>query len=66
MALLRLLWLAGLRSCALAVAIRTMVVQAGEIRFSAGGGIVADSQPVAECEEVLAKASRMFSALGAI
>ena len=56
-------WL-GYRSCALAVAIRTMVVQGGQVQFSAGGGIVADSQPLAEWGEVLAKASRMFSALG--
>ena len=56
-------WL-GQRSCALAVAIRTMVVQGAQVQFAAGGGIVADSQPLAEWQEVLAKASRMFSALG--
>jgi para-aminobenzoate synthetase component 1 len=55
-------WL-GAGSCALAVAIRTMVIAGNRVRFSAGGGIVADSQPSAEWDEVLAKAARMMQAL---
>lgn len=55
-------WL-GERSCALAVAIRTMVITSDQIRFHAGGGIVADSDPEAEWQEVLAKASAMTAAL---
>lgn len=55
-------WL-GARSCALAVAIRSMVIDGEQITFAAGGGIVADSQPQAEWEEVLAKAQRMTAIL---
>ncbi|HEU4570669.1 MAG TPA: aminodeoxychorismate synthase component I [Gemmatimonadales bacterium] len=38
------------------IAIRTAVVQRGEVTWSAGGGIVADSDPEAEYQETLAKA----------
>ena len=55
----------GQRSCALAVAIRTMYVQDNCVHFSAGGGIVADSDPLAEWNEVLTKADRMLAALTA-
>lgn len=42
------------------IAIRTMVVQPGRILFHAGGGVTADSDPAAEYEETLAKASAML------
>lgn len=46
------------------IAIRTLVHQNGRYTASAGGGIVADSSPEAEYEEMLLKASSMFRALG--
>lgn len=46
------------------VAIRTMVVADGMVRFDAGGGVTADSDPAAEYEECLAKASGMLRTLG--
>ena len=45
------------------IAIRTAVVSRGSVRVHVGGGIVADSDPVAEYEETLAKGQAMFSAL---
>ena len=46
------------------VAIRTMIVEQGRVHIPVGGGIVADSDPVAEYEETLVKAQAMFAALG--
>ena len=45
------------------VVIRTCTVRDGTVAFSAGGGVVADSDPAAEYEETLAKARGMFAAL---
>ena len=49
----------------LSVAIRTMTVRDGVARFNVGGGIVADSQPLAEYEESLIKARALLRALNA-
>jgi anthranilate/para-aminobenzoate synthase component I len=46
------------------VAIRTMVIEQGKARFKVGGGIVYDSDPVSEYEEVMLKAKPLFAALG--
>ena len=48
----------------LSVAIRTAVVTADRVDYHAGGGIVADSDPRAECEETMAKARAFLQALG--
>jgi len=45
------------------VAIRTMIVERGRVHMPVGGGIVADSNPMAEYEETLVKARAMFAAL---
>jgi anthranilate/para-aminobenzoate synthase component I len=45
------------------VAIRTMVVEQGKATFNVGGGIVYDSNPVSEYEEVMLKAKPLFDAL---
>ena len=45
------------------IAIRTAVVQDGRVYFSAGGGIVADSDPEQEYVETLDKARAMIDAL---
>ncbi|MDQ3812549.1 MAG: aminodeoxychorismate synthase component I [Armatimonadota bacterium] len=42
------------------VAIRTAICQAGRVYFHVGGGIVADSDPSAEGEEMLLKARALF------
>jgi para-aminobenzoate synthetase component I len=47
----------------LSIAIRTAVAVAGEVRFHAGGGIVADSTPDAEWRETWAKAQGFAHAL---
>ncbi len=46
-----------------AIAIRTLVFENGEYRYQAGAGIVADSVPATEHEEVLAKAAVLKAAL---
>ena len=46
------------------VAIRTMIIEEGKALFNVGGGIVYDSDPVAEYEEVMLKAQPLFEALG--
>jgi para-aminobenzoate synthetase component 1 len=50
--------------CDFNIAIRTIAVERGIASFHAGGGIVADSDPDAEYEETLDKASGMMEALG--
>ena len=45
------------------IAIRTAVVSRGEIRFWAGGGIVADSTLEAEYQETFDKAAAMLKLL---
>jgi len=45
------------------IAIRTFIVQAGTAYFQVGGGIVADSDPVKEYLETLAKAEGLLAAL---
>jgi len=47
------------------VAIRTMIIEEGKAIFNVGGGIVYDSDPVSEYEEVMLKAEPLFVALGA-
>ena len=48
----------------LSIAIRTILADGPDYFFQAGGGIVADSDPLAEYDETLAKASAMARALG--
>ena len=45
------------------IAIRTAIVQGDRVSFSAGGGIVADSDPAQEYEETLDKARGLIDAL---
>jgi anthranilate synthase component 1 len=47
-----------------AITIRTLVFRGDQYSFQAGGGIVADSSPRAEYEEVLAKSAVLRRALG--
>ena len=46
------------------IVIRTMVIREGKAAVQAGGGIVADSNPDAEYQESLDKASALLGALG--
>jgi para-aminobenzoate synthetase component 1 len=46
------------------IAIRSMIVKAGQVHIPVGGGIVADSDPADEYDETLVKARAMFAALG--
>jgi anthranilate synthase component I len=52
-------------SCDLNILIRTMTTQGGAIRFRAGAGIVADSNPAQELAETRAKAKGLLRALEA-
>jgi para-aminobenzoate synthetase component 1 len=45
------------------IAIRTLVLSRGEVRFWAGGGIIADSNLEDEYQETFDKASAMLSLL---
>lgn len=47
-----------------AIAIRTLVVKDDTAYIQAGAGIVADSKPRSECEEMARKAGAMFKTLG--
>ncbi len=47
------------------IAIRTAVARDGRVYFSAGGGIVADSEPEQEYRETLDKARGIIDVLGA-
>lgn len=49
----------------LSVAIRTMVVRGSEAVLNVGGGIVTDSDPNEEYDEMLVKAKALLSAIGA-
>ena len=58
-------WL-GLGGAAdLAITIRTLVTDRSATTFGVGGAIVADSDPEAEWQEILVKASALLEALGA-
>jgi para-aminobenzoate synthetase component I len=48
------------------IVIRTFMAKDGEVFFSAGGGIVADSDADMEFEETLHKAAALFAALGKV
>jgi para-aminobenzoate synthetase component I len=56
-------WIGPGRHMHLNVAIRTMVQKDQRVRFNAGGGITADSEPALEYEETLHKARGMVAAL---
>ena len=45
------------------IAIRTVIVRDGRLRFSAGGGIIADSDPEQEYRETLDKARGIIDVL---
>lgn len=47
-----------------AIAIRTMTMSKGRYRYQAGAGIVADSRPDAEHDEILAKSGALAAAMG--
>jgi anthranilate/para-aminobenzoate synthase component I len=59
-------WIDRSGDAQLAVAIRTLVLEGDQVRLDAGGGIVADSDPEAEWQEVRTKAAGMAAALGAV
>lgn len=56
-------WFGGDGSCDLSVVIRTLLVKGNKFEFQAGGGIVADSVPEQELEELLNKAKGILLAL---
>ena len=58
-------WIGPADRLHLNVAIRTLVVRDGELRFFAGGGVTARSDPAHEYEETLHKARGILAALGA-
>jgi len=56
-------WIGPDRSMELSIAIRTLTVTADRVTAQAGGGIVADSDPIAEYEEALTKARALLATL---
>jgi para-aminobenzoate synthetase component I len=56
-------YLSGTTAADTSIVIRTYLVQRGRVYFSAGGGIVADSEPAAEYDETLDKARALIAAL---
>ena len=57
---------AGPAGLELSVAIRTFEVRGSRIRLGVGGGVVADSDPAAEAEELAVKAAPLLRAIGAV
>ena len=57
-------WLGYNGDLGLNVAIRTLFIQNEQGYFNVGGGVTADSDPLAEYEESLVKAQAMFQAIG--
>lgn len=58
-------WFAGDGSCNMAVVIRTILINENDFEFQAGGGIVADSIPEDELEELQVKIKFIRDMLGA-
>jgi len=58
-------FIGGNRDAVFNLAIRTAVASGREFTYHAGGGIVADSDPIREYEETLLKAQPFFAALAA-
>jgi para-aminobenzoate synthetase component 1 len=58
-------WVRGNGDLELALTIRTFAIAAGRIHLWVGGGVVWDSDPVAEVEESLLKAAPLLAAIGA-
>lgn len=57
-------WFGGDGGCELSVVIRTLIVQGRRFEFQVGGGIVADSTPESEFEEIIEKSKGIISLLG--
>lgn len=57
-------WFGGDGSCKLSVVIRTLLLQGEQFEFQLGGGIVADSTPEGEHEELLDKSAGIAKTLG--
>ena len=53
----------GNGSCDLSVVIRTVIFNGKKFEFQVGGGIVADSTPKKELEEIYVKAKAIFEVL---
>lgn len=56
-------WFGGDGSCDLSVVIRTLIIRDNKFEFQVGGGIVADSTPEKELEELISKAKGIAIAL---
>lgn len=57
-------WFGGDGSCELSVVIRTLLLKGRDFEFQVGGGIVADSTPQGECQEIIDKSKAMLKTLG--
>lgn len=57
-------WFGGDGSCELSVVIRTLLLKAAQFEFQVGGGIVADSTPERELQEILDKSKGISTTLG--
>jgi len=57
-------WFGGDGSCDLSVVIRTLLIKDKKFEFQVGGGIVADSTPQKELDELISKAKGILLTLG--
>ncbi|MDX1975441.1 MAG: anthranilate synthase component I family protein [Rickettsiales bacterium] len=56
-------WFGGDGSCELSVVIRTLIVEGKRFEFQVGGGIVADSAPEKELQEIIDKSAGLLKTL---
>ncbi len=57
-------WFGGDGSCDLSVVIRTLLIKGNKFEFQVGGGIVSDSTPQKELDELISKAKGILLTLG--
>jgi para-aminobenzoate synthetase component 1 len=57
-------WFGGDGACELSVVIRTLVMKGQKFEFQVGGGIVADSTPEKELQEIIFKSNGIIRCLG--
>jgi len=59
-------WIDLCGNACLNIAIRTIIIKSGKAYVQVGGGIVADSEPLAEWNETLVKAKALLAGINSV